>query len=94
MAIDTQPFPMNALDLGGKKVLLRPEAAEAANKSNVVVGEPRKVAGNKAAGRQVTVSRQPDGGEVIKITINNPTLGGQVPRPDKSPLLPIRQFDL
>ena len=85
MAIDTQPFPMNVLDLEGKKVLLRPEAAEAANKSNVVIGEPRKVAGNKTAGRQVTVSRQPDGGEVIKITINNPALGGQGPRADKLP---------
>src|SRR5664279_3718051 len=52
MAIDQQPFPMNALDLDGKKV---------------------------------TISRQPGGQEVIKITISNPTLGGQRQEPPKSP---------
>ena len=49
---------MNVLDLEGKKVLLRPEVAEGANKSNVVIGEPRKEAGNKEARRQITLSRQ------------------------------------
>ena len=80
MAIDTQPFPMNVLDLEGKKVLLRPEAAEGANKSNVVIGEPRREAGVKEARRAVTVTRQPDGKEVIKITVKNSTLGGQQPQ--------------
>src|SRR5664279_550428 len=78
MAIDQQPFPMNALDLEGKKVLIRPEVAERANKASIVVGEPRdNGAGNKASGRRVTLSRQPGGKEVMKITISNPTLGGQ-----------------
>ena len=76
MAIGTQPFPMNVLDLEGKKVLLRPEAAEGANKSNVVIGEPRKEAGVKEARRKITLTRQPDGKEVIKITVKNSTLGG------------------
>ena len=76
MAIDTQPFPMNVLDLEGKKVLLRPEAAEAANKSNVVIGEPRKEAGVREARRAIIVTRQPDGKEVIKITVKNSPLGG------------------
>ena len=87
MAIDQQPFPMNALDLEGKKVLIRPEAAGSANKANVVVGEPRNnKAGNKVTGREVTISRQPGGREVIKITISNPTLGGQQQEQPKSPL--------
>ena len=77
MAIDTQPFPMNVLDLEGKKLLLRPEAAEGANKANVVVGEPRKEAGVKEARRAVILTRQPDGKEIIKITVKNSTLGGQ-----------------
>ena len=77
MAIDTQPFPMNVLDLEGKKLLLRPEAAEGANKANVVVGEPRKEAEVKEARRAVTLTRQPDGKEIIKITVKNSTLGGQ-----------------
>jgi hypothetical protein len=47
MAIDQQLFPMNALDLQGKKVLIRPEAAESANKDNVVVG---KLGNNKEKG--------------------------------------------
>ena len=69
---------MNTLDLEGKKVLIRPEVAESANKTNVVIGEPRKNRdGDKVLGRQVVLDKQPDGGEIIKITIKNPTLGGQ-----------------
>ena len=85
MAIDTQPCPMNVLDLEGKKILLRPEAAEGATKSNVVIGESRKEAGNKEARRQITLNRQPDGQEVIKITIKNYALEGQQPRARESP---------
>ena len=85
MAIDTQPFPMNVLDLEGKKVLLRPEAAEGANKSNMIIGKPRKEAVSNEMRRQVTLSRQPDGQEVIKITIKNSALGGQQPRARESP---------
>ena len=85
MAIDQKPFPMNVLQMEGKKVLLRPEAAEGANKSNVVIGEPRKEAGSKEVRRKVTLSRQPDGQEVIKIAIKNFALGGQQPRARESP---------
>ena len=69
---------MNTLDLEGKKLLIRPEVAEAANKTNVVIGEPRKNRdGDKILGRQVVLDKQPGGGEIIKITVKNPTLGGQ-----------------
>ena len=67
---------MNTMDLEGKKLLIRPEVAEYANKANVIVGEPRKdKEDNKVLGRQVVLGKQPDGKEVIKITIKNPTLG-------------------
>ena len=69
---------MNTLDLEGKKLLIRPEVAESANKTNVIVGEPRKgKEDSKVLGRQVVLDKQPDGKEVIKITIKNPALGGQ-----------------
>ena len=76
MAIDTQAFPMNVLDLKGKKVLLRPEAVEGGNRSNVVIGELRKEAGSKEMKRQVTLIWQPNGQEVINITIKKSALGG------------------
>ena len=58
MAIDQQPFPMNALDLKGKKVLIRPEAAESANKDNVVIGEPRdNKQKDKVLAREIVLSR-------------------------------------
>ena len=69
---------MNTMDLEGKKLLIRPKVAESANKANAIVGEPRKdKEGDKVLGRQVVLDKQPDGKEVIKITIKNPTLGGQ-----------------
>jgi hypothetical protein len=70
MAIDQQPFPMNALDLQGKKVLIQPEAAGSANKHNVVVGEPRtSKEKDKVLAREIVLSRKPNGKETIKITI-------------------------
>ena len=33
---------MNTMDLEGKKMLIRPGIAESANKSNIVIVEPRK----------------------------------------------------
>jgi len=78
MQVDRQPFPMNTMTLEGKKMLIRPNIAESANKDNVVIGELRKSKdGDKVLGRQVVLDKQPDGGEIIKITIKNPALGWQ-----------------
>jgi hypothetical protein len=76
MQVDKTPFPMNTLDLEGKKVLLRPEQAEAAKgKSYIVIGEPRVIAtDDKVLGKRVMVEKAPDGKETLKITIP----GGQV----------------
>ena len=69
---------MNTMDLEGKKMLIRPSIAESTNKNNIVIGEPRKnKESDKVLGRQVVPEKQPDGKEIIKITIKNPTLGGQ-----------------
>src|SRR5664279_5226647 len=59
-------------------MLIRPEVAESANKNNVVVGEPRNSKdSDKVSGREIVLGKQPDGKETLKITIKNPTLGGQ-----------------
>src|SRR3954465_9468922 len=78
MQVDKQPFPMNTMDLEGRKMLIRPDIAESSNKDNVVIGESRKSKdGSKVSERQVVLDKIPGGGEVIKITIRNPTPGGQ-----------------
>ena len=78
MQVDKQPFLINTMDLEGKKMLIRPNIAESANKDNVVIGETRNSKeGDKVLGRQVVLNKQPCGKETIKITIKNPTLGGQ-----------------
>ena len=67
---------MNTMDLEGKKMVIRPNIAESANKNNIVIGEPRKnEESNKVLGRQHVLDKQPGGKEVIKITIKNPTRG-------------------
>ena len=77
MQIDKQPFPMNNLDLQGKKMLIRPEVAKSANKDNVVVGEPRNIKeSEKVSGREIILGKQPNGKETLKITVKNPSLGG------------------
>ena len=74
MQVDKQPFPMNTLELQGKKILIRPEVAGSANRNNVVICEPRN---NKVLGRQVILDKKPDGKETLKITIQNPAVRGQ-----------------
>ena len=66
MAIDQKPFPMIALDLQGKKVLIRPEAARSANPDNVVVGEPRdsRIKG-KTSSREIMIKMKPNGKDDI-----------------------------
>ena len=77
MQVDKQPFPINTMDLEGKKMLIRPNIAESANKDDVVIGEPRNSKeGNKVLGRKTVLEKQPDGKEVLNITIKNATLGG------------------
>ena len=68
---------MYTMDLEGKEMLIRPSIAESAT-DNVLIGEPRKgKEGDKVLGREVVLDKQPDGKEVLKITIKNPVLGGQ-----------------
>jgi hypothetical protein len=41
MQVDNDPFPINAIDLHGANVLVRPEQAESTKDKNVIIGEER-----------------------------------------------------
>ena len=70
--------PNERARFAGEESPYSPEAAESANKDNVVIGEPRdNKQKDKVLAREIVLSRQPDGKETIKITIGNPALGGQ-----------------
>jgi hypothetical protein len=77
MEIDKRPFPMNVLELEGKKVLVWPEVDESSNSTNVVIGEPRKKVRSSDASRKVELHCDPCGKEVMTITIHKPTPEGQ-----------------
>ena len=60
MQVDKQPFPINTMDLEGKKMLIRPSIAKSANKDNVLIGEPMKgKESDKVLGREVVLDKQP-----------------------------------
>jgi hypothetical protein len=41
MQVDTQPFPVNTIELTCKKVLVRPEMADKGKGKDIVIGNPR-----------------------------------------------------
>jgi hypothetical protein len=41
MQVDTEPFPVNTIELANKKVLVRPEMADKGKSKNIVIGDPR-----------------------------------------------------
>ena len=41
MQVDTQPFPVNTIELTCKKVLVRPEMADKGKGKGIVIGDPR-----------------------------------------------------
>jgi hypothetical protein len=41
MQVDTQPFPVNTIELTCKKVLVRPEMANKVKGKGIVIGDPR-----------------------------------------------------
>jgi hypothetical protein len=40
MQVDTQPFPVSAIELANKKVLVWPETADKGKGKNIVIGDP------------------------------------------------------
>jgi hypothetical protein len=38
--VDTQPFPINTIELASKRVLVRPEVADKGKGKNIIIGDP------------------------------------------------------
>jgi hypothetical protein len=41
MQVDTQPFPVNTIDIAYKKILVRPEMADKGKGKDIIIGDPR-----------------------------------------------------
>jgi hypothetical protein len=41
MQVDTQPFPVNTIELTCKKVLVRPETTDKGKGKGIIIGDPR-----------------------------------------------------
>jgi hypothetical protein len=39
--VDTQPFPINTVDIACKKILVRPEMADKGKSKDIIIGNPR-----------------------------------------------------
>jgi hypothetical protein len=39
--VDTQPFPVNTIDIACKKILVRPEMADKGKSKDIIIGNPR-----------------------------------------------------
>jgi hypothetical protein len=78
MQDDTQPFPVNTIDLNNKKVLVRPEVADKDKGKGIIIGDPHILDENrKNLSREVVAEKTLDGGDTLKITIKSSTLGGK-----------------
>jgi hypothetical protein len=42
MQVDTQPFPINTIELARKKVLVRSEVTDKGKGKNIVIGDPHE----------------------------------------------------
>jgi hypothetical protein len=41
MQVDTQPFPINTIELASKRVLVQPEVVDKGKGKNIIIGDPR-----------------------------------------------------
>jgi hypothetical protein len=86
--VDTEPFPMNMIDIEGKKVLVRPNTADKGKGKEIVIGNAREVDENhKISCRKVVAEKTPDGGETLMVTITTSDTGGQARTKEQEPVL-------
>jgi hypothetical protein len=86
MQVDTEPFPMNMIDFEGKKVLVRPNAADKGKE--IVIDNARDAnEKHKISCRKVVAEMTPDGGETLKVTITAYDAGGQARTKEQEPVL-------
>jgi hypothetical protein len=85
MQVDTEPFLMNMIDFEGKKVLIRPSAADKKKGKEIIIGNAREADGNhRTSCRKVVAEKTPDGGETLKVTITASGTGGKRRPRDRS----------
>jgi hypothetical protein len=78
MQVDTDPFPINMINFDGKKVLIRPIAADKGKGKKVIIGDAREADENaKTSCRKVVAEMTPDGQENLKVTITTSSVGGK-----------------
>jgi hypothetical protein len=78
MQVDNDPFPINAIDRQGAKMLVRPEQAESTKGKNVMIDEERlKSYEDKIWSRDVVLEKVANGKNVLKITVKASGLEGQ-----------------
>jgi hypothetical protein len=88
MQVDTEPFPMNMIDIEGKKVLVRPNTADKGKGKEIVIGNAREADENhKISCRKVVAEKTPDGGETLKVIITTSDTGGQAQTKEQEPVL-------
>jgi hypothetical protein len=88
MQVDTEFFPMNMIDFEGKKVLVRPNAADKGKGKEIFIGNARDADENhKISCRKVVAETTPDGGETLKVTITAYGTGGQARTKEQEPVL-------
>jgi hypothetical protein len=81
MQVDNNPFLVNAIDLQGAQILVRPEHAELTKGKNVMIGEERhKSLDDKIWSRKVVLKKAADGKETLKVTLKGFELEGQANR--------------
>jgi hypothetical protein len=79
---------MNMIDFEGKKVLVRPNAADKGKGKEIVIGNARDADENhKISCRKVVAETTPDGGETLKVTITAYGAGGQARTKEQEPVL-------
>jgi hypothetical protein len=79
---------MNMINFEGKKVLVRPNAADKGKGKEIVIGNARDADENhKFSCRKVVTETTPDGGETLKVTITAYGAGGQARTKEQEPVL-------
>jgi hypothetical protein len=88
MQINKQPFPVNILDLKGKKVLVWLEVGAKDKGKVIVISDSRMIDENKQIlSREVIAKKTLDGNKTLKITIWTERTGGKHGRVINSTLL-------
>jgi hypothetical protein len=78
MQVDNNPFPVNAIDLQGAKILIQLKHVESTKGKNVVINEERcKSLDDKIWSSKVVLEKEVDGKETLKITLKASKLGGK-----------------